>query len=126
MSKLTIPDIVRKDLKSLKTAQAAGRYKNEVFAPQSVRRTTLRTMTKRAAQTGAKSGLLTKAVSKIAVPVALGYETYNTGKKAVEYVKGLRDYNKDTKNWVSQSTKQADATIALLKERRKKRLATTQ
>ena len=122
MSKLSIPDIVRKDLKSLKTAQANARYKNTVFAPKAAAK---KEIIKKATASAAKSGfnktaggVLTRVASKVAVPLAVGYEAYNTGKKIGEFVKGVKAFNKESDDWVKQSTANSDQLMSALKKRR--------
>lgn len=129
MAKLSVQDIVRKDTKALKTAQANARYKNTVFAPKAAaKKAVLKSATSAAAKSGLNKtagGVLTRVASKVAVPLAVGYEAYNTGKKIGEFVKGIKSFNKESDDWAKQSMAQGDQTLAVLRERRKKKLAQT-
>ena len=72
-----------------------------------------------AKKSGGVAGKATRLVSKVAVPLAVGYEAYNTGKKVTEFVKGYKAHTKDISKWSEQSNKTSDELRELVKSRRK-------
>jgi type III secretion system FlhB-like substrate exporter len=126
MTKLPISDIVRKNLKNLKTYQANARYANTVSAPKiTAKRTIIKSALGKAAKENvnkAAGKFLTKAISKVAVPLAIAGETYNAGTKIKEFVSGIKGANKESKDWVAQSTANSNDIMNILKKRKQDKL----
>lgn len=62
---------------------------------------------------------ITRVLGKAAVPAAVLYESYNTGKKIKEFVGGVKDLNEHYRGWNKQSMSNADDAINAIKNRKK-------